>query len=226
MTKLRVLALVSALVLLFALPGVAGTVGYDIQITTGYAFSNPFSGSTFLGGGTPGPDTGFVEITNLGTTTFNGSLGTLAVSNFNGDLSFRVPSYTLAPGQSVSIAIGNESSNVGGFNGPFGSPQPGVEVFLNGMFNGVESANLSVFDSNIHSGVPRVSPCDGLLSDSYVLQGGSPTGCDNQDAFETTQAFGQFTFLERTTVPEPGSMALMTTGLVWVMGMVRRKYLR
>src|SRR5579871_278315 len=94
MTKLRVLALVSALVLLSALPGVAGTVGYDIKITTGYGFSNPFIGSTFLGGGSPGPDTGFVEITNLGTTTFNGSLGTIAVSSFAGDLSFSVPSYT------------------------------------------------------------------------------------------------------------------------------------
>ena len=55
-----------------------------------------------------------------------------------------------------------------------------------------KSLQLAVYDSQIHSGVVRVSPCDGLLTDAYVLQGGSPTGCDNGDDFETGQAPGSF----------------------------------
>src|SRR5438552_16267274 len=54
--------------------------------------------------------------------------------------------------------------------------------------------DLLVPDSQIHSGVSRISPCDNLSSDSYVLQGGSPTGCDNESgfegSFETTQSPG------------------------------------
>src|SRR5215472_7239534 len=103
--KLRLLLLSLCLVLAFAPAAFASpTFGYDILITTGYDFSNPFGGSTFLGGGSPSPDTSFVQIMNQGTTTFSGSLGTVAVSNFGGDVSFST-AWTLAPGQAVSIAI-------------------------------------------------------------------------------------------------------------------------
>jgi hypothetical protein len=55
------------------------------------------------------------------------------------------------------------------------------------------SLQLAVYDSQIHSGVVRVSPCDGaLITDADVLQGGSPTGCDNADDFETGQGPGSF----------------------------------
>jgi hypothetical protein len=57
------------------------------------------------------------------------------------------------------------------------------------------SLNLAVYDSQIHSGFVQPSPCDGsLVTDAYVLQGGSPTGCDNGDPYETTQAHGAFEF--------------------------------
>jgi hypothetical protein len=57
------------------------------------------------------------------------------------------------------------------------------------------SLRLAVYDSQIHSGTIQTSPCDsGLITDAYVLQGGSPTGCDNGDSYETTQAPGVFKF--------------------------------
>jgi hypothetical protein len=59
--------------------------------------------------------------------------------------------------------------------------------------------NLAVYDSQIHSGVIQTSPCDAgngapVITDAYVLQGGSPSGCDNGDAYETSQAPATFSF--------------------------------
>ncbi|MGX4803391.1 PEP-CTERM sorting domain-containing protein [Bradyrhizobium guangdongense] len=183
---------------------------YNIDIFTGYSSSNPFGGSTFLGGGSPSPDTGFAEVVNNGPTTFTGSVSTTAVSNGAGDLSNTFLGLTLAPGQAVSFAIGTESSNVGGFNGPFGSPQPGVIITLNGLFNG-QSALLSVNDSNIHSGVFRTNPF-GVTLDNYVLQGGDPLGRDTGDGFEESQAQGHVNFSSVGAVPEPSTWAMMILG--------------
>jgi hypothetical protein len=58
------------------------------------------------------------------------------------------------------------------------------------------SLNLAVYDSQIHSGNVQASPCDGaLVTDAYVLQGGSPTGCDNGDSFEINHGPGSFKFV-------------------------------
>jgi len=58
------------------------------------------------------------------------------------------------------------------------------------------SLRLGVYDSQIHSGTIQTSPCDsGLITDAYVLQGGSPTGCDNGDPYETSQKPGTFKFV-------------------------------
>jgi hypothetical protein len=58
------------------------------------------------------------------------------------------------------------------------------------------SLNLAVYDSQIHSGIVQTDPCDmGLVTDAYVLQGGSPSGCDNGDDYETSQAPGSFQFV-------------------------------
>ncbi len=57
------------------------------------------------------------------------------------------------------------------------------------------SLNLAVYDSQIHSGNVQASPCDnGVVTDAYVLQGGSPTGCDPGDPYETSQTPGTFKF--------------------------------
>src|ERR1700682_4758282 len=87
------------------------------------------------------------------------------------------------------------------------SPQTGATLEIRGtVSSGNNSQNVDLFvnDADIHCvryygpcGNP--SPCDGIFSDSYVLQGGSPSGCDNESEgtyspFETSQKPGQFTF--------------------------------
>jgi hypothetical protein len=71
------------------------------------------------------------------------------------------------------------------------APTGGAQLRITGSV-GSNSFNVSINDGDIHSFAPR-SGCDGLSSDSYVLQGGAPTGCDNGDDFETTQAPGNAT---------------------------------
>ena len=57
------------------------------------------------------------------------------------------------------------------------------------------SLKLAVYDSQIHSGISHSFPCDNnLVTDAYVLQGGSAIGCDPGDALETSQAPGIFEF--------------------------------
>lgn len=188
------------------------SVIYDLLVKTTYGFGPPLPG-TQLNNSSASPDTGYLYFQNVGPSTFTGTLGTLAVSNFAGDLSFTSGLLTLNPGDSVYITIGDESSNVGGFNGPFGADQPGIQALINGDFNGTPVA-LSVFDSAIHSGVFRTNPY-GQVLDSYVLQGGDSFGRDTGDDFEVTQAFGvhEFALVSDFDVPLPAALPLMAAGL-------------
>jgi hypothetical protein len=192
----------------------ADVFGYKIDVTTEYQFGGPPAGPTFLGCCTGAADTGFVIITNNGTTTFTGSIGASAVSGFGVDFSQSFAGLTLSPGQAVSFSVNDESSNQGGYGGAFGSIQTGIGIFLSGFIQGTEAVNLSVNDADIHSGVPRTNPF-GVTLDSYVIQGGDPTGQDTGDAFETTQAPGQFEFFQAATrtatAPEPQALALLGT---------------
>jgi hypothetical protein len=136
----------------------------------------------------------------------------VALAGNGTNFDFTSGTITLAPGQSVTVAVNDEASNFGGYNGAIGTLQNGVQIQIMGDVNGTEALSLSVLDKDIHSGVPRVA--DGTLSDSYVLQGGDPFGGDEGDAFEGSQAPGHFEFLEAATtsaVPEPASMMLLGT---------------
>ena len=190
----------------------AGPVGYALSVTTAYALTDPFPNR--IDNAFTEPDTGYVEIANIGDSTFTGDLGTIAVSAFAGDLSFAAAGIVLAPGDRVSIAIPDDASDVGGFNGPAYQARPGVEIWLRGVVSlssAREAVDLLVADADIHSGVYRVDP-RGLITDSYVLQGGDPWGFDVGDRFELSQARGGFVFHE--TVPEPSSVALLAVPLV------------
>ena len=64
------------------------------------------------------------------------------------------------------------------------------------------SVNLKIYDSQIHTGTVRTVPTNGqdgnsncqavdqIKTDAYVLQGGSPDGCDPGDPFETSNSNG------------------------------------
>lgn len=176
----------------------SAAIQYMFDVTTNYAFG-PLPAGTL--GPAASPDTGFFTITNAGTSVFTGIVSDVAVSNFAGDLSQSFSGVTLNPGDSISISIASDSSNNGGYNGPFGSTQPGVIIEMSGLINGTQPFMASVNDSQIHSGVPRTNPF-GITLDNYVLQGGDPLGQDPGDAYETTQAPGHFVF--SNVVPEPG----------------------
>ncbi len=103
---------------------------------------------------------------------------------------------------------------VGGIVWAQGATQTGAVLEIKGTVSKTvgdvtqhRNVDLVVTDGKIHSGVSRTSPCDGISSDSYVLQGGSPTGCDNESdgsPFETSQTNGTYTFKAVATPTQPG----------------------
>lgn len=221
------------LVLLFAL--IALSVGtafadasYDIQVKTYYEFGCSDASYGWCGS----PDTGFWTLTNLGSSTFTGTVGQVAVSNFGGDWSGGTPTITLAPGAHITIGTSTESSNIGGFNSPYDgfTWQNGILIYMSGSFDlGFDSTGpiyLSVYDKDIHSGVFRDGGCGS--TDAYVLQGGCPTGSDTGDGFEVTQAPGYYEFKHDapSSVPEPGSLMLLGSGMLGLGTTLRRKFLR
>jgi hypothetical protein len=168
------------------------TAFYSFSGTAFYIFGFP---ADLIGGPGGNPDTSFVRITNNGPSTFNGTIGFIAVAGngTNGTASFAV---VLAPGASASVSFNNEASNQGGWNGVTGTTQNGAEFVMNGTaVLGAQSQPVvrSIFDKDIHSGVPRTNPFLETL-DNYILQGGSSTGGDTGDGYETTQASGNFAF--------------------------------
>ena len=210
----RCFALVVAIVL-YPVYTRAAPVGYSLRVTTAYAAGDPFPNridDSFIE-----PDTGFFRIDNTGLSTFSGVIGTVAVSSFAGDLSFTSAPLVLGPGGSVSVAIPDNSEDVGGFNGPYYFYRPGVEITLNGTITDgslTEAVALLVADRDIHSGVSRTDAF-GLTSDSFVLQGGNPWGFQNPDAFALSQAYGVYSFTQ--SVPEPGSGSILAAGTMLVM---------
>ena len=78
------------------------------------------------------------------------------------------------------------------------TPTSGAALTINGSVGSI-AVNQNIYDSQIHTGnvISVGANCSAgdaaYLTDAYVLQGGSPTGCDPGDAFETTQGTGTAT---------------------------------
>jgi Coenzyme PQQ synthesis protein D (PqqD) len=170
-------------------------VKYHFHGTAQYTFGLP---PGTLGPGPASPDTSSVTITNVGLSTFTGNIGFVAFASCAGvDRSNSFP-ITLNPGDSQSFSFSQEASNEGGFNATAGcgSIDNGAQFFMTGtVTQGTQSiaVDLRIFDKDIHSGVPRPNN-QGIVLDNYILQGGSPTGIDQGDDFETTQAPGPIDF--------------------------------
>ena len=210
-----------AIVALLPCVAIAAPVGYALTVTTAYALGDPFPNR--IDNAFTEPDTGYLQIANTGNTTFIGSVGTDAVSAFAGDLSFSASGIVLAPGDSISIAIPFDASNVGGFNGPAYQARPGILIWMRGFVAAgalTEAISLAVADADIHSGMVRLDPL-GLLTDSFVLQGGDPWGFDTGDAFESSQAQGIFVFQQ--AAPEPAGLALFGLPLAALIAHRRRR---
>jgi hypothetical protein len=229
----RTLQGVAALSLVTLTHGALPT-GYEFDITTSYSFSAPSD----LAAGMPvgGPDTGYLQVLNAGSTSFTGSLSLSGITPGLASFVQSIPSITLAPGQHISLSLNEESSNQGGYIPNGSGPQSGAQFTMHGDVSDgtdTESVLLQVFDGDIHSGVSRdvhASPSalggNPLLSDSYVLQGGDPFGGDTGDAFETTQANGHFVFAEAgpsNGVPDVGStVALLGLAVVGMATLKKR----
>ena len=56
---------------------------YKICLTAGYAFAGSIPGEATAIGGQASPDSGYVVFTNMGTSTFNGSIGATGIDAFN-----------------------------------------------------------------------------------------------------------------------------------------------
>jgi hypothetical protein len=184
---------------------------FNLTITTHYGFTAPATTFGPFGPG-PGPDTGWFVITDNSANPFSAAY---TLSNDGGPCGgSSSASGTLNSGQSVSFSVSSEGSNCGGF-GPNGAL---LTITGWGADTGI---NFSIHDADVHSGVFRISPCDGISTDAFVLQGGSPTGCDNGDDFEVSQADGKLVLTSET--PEPGSLVLLGSGFLGLAGTLRRK---
>jgi hypothetical protein len=198
MTKLMamiLMALGASLALVTAAP--AASVPFQFDGLAIYQFGGPPT-ADFHFGADAAPDTGFIVITNNGTSTFAGTIGFNAIDGNGGDQSASY-AVTLTPGQSATVTINGDSSNFCGYNGPCGdlsTPQQGAEFVMVGTVTlGANSApvSLSIFDKDIHSGVFQTNPF-GVSLDNYIMQGGDPFGRDTFDDFEVSQAPGHFQF--------------------------------
>ncbi len=210
----------AALAALIPAAAIAAPVGYALTIVTAYATADPFQNqidNVYIQ-----PTTGYFEVENTGSTVYTGTVATIAVSAFAGDMSFRSKVLTLAPGQAISVAIPNNSANVGGFNGPAYYARPGIEILLDGVISDgtvSETVSLQIADADIHSGVFRTDRY-GLTSDSFVLQGGDPWGFDSGGNFGLSQTYGTYTFQQ--DVPEPAPWMLLALPLLGMLAVRRR----
>jgi hypothetical protein len=68
----------------------------------------------------------------------------------------------------------------------------------------VAGSNCRVVPLHTEASEPNCTASDEIATNAYVLQGGSPTGCDPGNDFETTQGTGTYRFKATSTNSTPG----------------------
>ena len=180
-----------------------GVVGYTLDISTTFLASPVCDTSGAI---CANPSTGLLTVFNNGASTFSGTVTLSGGSPVAGDgncpdqgTASDSFSGSLAPGGYVILTLAPDSSACGGWNDP-----SGAQLEMNGTVStdaGSESVDLIVNDSSIHSGSPTLSPCDGVSTDAFILNGGSPTGCDNNQDYKAALGPGLFEFFEAPPPP-------------------------
>jgi len=200
------------------IPLAVGSANAAYSLTGMANYTGGCGSGTMTVGSCGSPDTGWLSITNTGSTSFTGTATLFGIAPAQAiNLSI---TGTLAAGDSWVFNAGPESSNQGGYNHDDPNPNLGLLFSMNGTLDSSAFAN-SIYDKDIHSGSFRVNPF-GVNLDNYILQGGDPFGRDTGDGFEETQASGQFLWASTGPVPEPETYVLMLAGL-GVLGFVARR---
>lgn len=177
------------LLMLAVAPRAEADVSYGLKVVTFYQFGAP--GDLVAGPGGQ-PDTSFARFINVGPSTLSGTFMLSGVSASGQSWQTSVVR-TVGPGATMgSLSLTHESSNFGGFNKIPGSVDQGIRLTFAGtatIGSSVQTISLSVYDRDVHSGVPR-NPFGDYATDAYVLQGGDAYGRDTGDDFEVSQAAG------------------------------------
>ena len=198
-------------------------LAFAFAFTSAFAASDPFPDQ--IDSVVHDGPTGFLEISNLGPGDYSGIIRIVAISAYDGDLTFTIGDAFIPSGGSVSIGMPVDSSAAGGFNsftGTFapsiaGTFRPGIIAYMEGgVAAGGDSGSIKIAaqDLDMRTGVILTDPYN-VETNNFVLQGGDPFGLYNGDAWEVLLPYGHLT-LSGVAIPEPPSR----TGLAFSLTML------
>ena len=199
-------------------------LAYRFDVATAFAAADPFPNR--IDTAVSGPATGYIQVVNAGPGDYRGIIRLVALSAIGGDMGFNLATGFIPAGGAISIGMPNDSSAVGGFNGPSYTFRPGIILYMEGAVSApADGGNLKigVQDLDIHSGVFRADP-NGLTTDDFVLQGGDPFGFYNGPGFSLSQAQGHYALMG-VAVVEPPPLAMLLPGAAALAVTRRRKIL-
>jgi hypothetical protein len=194
-----VIASISFLIQTFTSAGaILPAVGYQFDVTTHDQFGE-YPGALYFTGDA-NTETGFIIVRNNGASTFDGTINVTGKARGRQRPQRVVQRHVGARGSGGVRRRPGLQRPGGGFNLTDDGSSNGIQIALNGSVTtgaNSEPVNLAVFDKDIHLGTPRdvhalpsTESGTPLFSDSYVLEGGDPSGGSTGHVFETAQADG------------------------------------